>query len=386
MTTSEKVLLVDDEINLLKGLHRQLRGRFTILTAVGGEDALKMIEQEGPLSVIVCDMRMPGMTGVEVLEKFSKKSPLTTRIMLTGNADQDCAVESINKGHIFRFLNKPCETETLAEGIEAGLEHYRAITAEKKLLETTLAGSIKLLSDVVSLMDPTAAGNAGKVADWANRLAPHIRGVTSWELNFAAMLAPLGRVSIPAELLVRNSGGEPLSKEEKRIFRTAPEVGSTLIGNVPRMGSIAKAILYQDKHFDGKGFPDDDVSGANIPLIARILHVLKAIALLTDGHEPGQSVFERLKTKEERFDPTILELARKHLTVKAGDGSSTERSEEVTLYMLKPGQELIGDIKYEGGGLVLARGTILSAPQIARLRSLAKVQKIKEPIHVIETA
>jgi len=131
MIAEETVLLVDDEERLLAGLRRQLRDKFEIVTAVGGERALEILENQSEIAVIISDMRMPGMTGVEVLEAFSKKSPTTTRIMLTGIADQDCAVEAINKSHVFGFLNKPCSTDSLIEGIEGGLAHHRLLVREK---------------------------------------------------------------------------------------------------------------------------------------------------------------------------------------------------------------------------------------------------------------
>ena len=167
MIAQETVLLVDDEERLLNGLRRQLRGEFEIVTAVGGERALEILESQSEVAVIISDMRMPGVTGVEVLEAFSKKSPTTTRIMLTGNAEQDCAVDAINKSHVFGFLNKPCSTDSLIESIESGLAHHRLLVGEKKLMETTLAGSIKLLADVVSLMDPATTLDSRKMGRWA---------------------------------------------------------------------------------------------------------------------------------------------------------------------------------------------------------------------------
>ena len=167
MIAQETVLLVDDEERLLNGLRRQLRGEFEIVTAVGGERALEILESQSEIAVIISDMRMPGVTGVEVLEAFSKKSPTTTRIMLTGNAEQDCAVDAINKSHVFGFLNKPCSTDSLIQSIESGLAHHRLLVGEKKLMETTLAGSIKLLADVVSLMDPATTLDSRKMGRWA---------------------------------------------------------------------------------------------------------------------------------------------------------------------------------------------------------------------------
>lgn len=384
MSMEDKVLLVDDDTNLLSALRRQLHGNYQIITAAGGEKALSVMETEPEIAVIVCDMRMPGISGVETLEAFSKKAPTTTRIMLTGNADQDCAVDAVNKGHIFCFLNKPCATDDLCRAIDAGLRQHHLINAEKTLLETTLAGSIKLLSDVVSLMDPAVAGNARKVADWAAKLAPHIQGASAWELNFAAMLAPLGRVAVPVELILRSAGGGKLTTEERKILQTAPEVGSSLVANIPRMEGVARGILYQDKKFDGSGFPEDTVVGAAIPLIGRVLHLLKAIAQATKGHEPGPTVFDTLRQEDHRFDPDLMRLARHHLCARAdtGVGNGARMSENVTVHMLRPGHELIADMEYENGGLVLAKGTVLSGPQVARLRALSQVHSVREPIQV----
>ncbi|MEQ8837032.1 MAG: response regulator [Rhodospirillales bacterium] len=387
MKAEERVLFIDDDINLLSAIRRQLHGKYDVITVPSGAKGLELLTKGMAPAVVICDMRMPGESGANVLETFSRRAANAARIMLTGNADQGAAAEAVNKGHVFRFLTKPCANDDLCNAIDAGLQHHRVLTAEKRLLETTLAGSIKLLSDVASLIDPATAGNARKVTAWATRLAPQIPGVGGWELNFAAMLAPLGRVAVPAELLVRKARGEALSAEEVGIFRNTPEVGSSLVAHIPRMENVARGILYQDKQFDGGGFPADDINGANIPLIGRVLHLLKAVVRLTGGHEPGPSVFDELERMTGCFDPDLLAVARRVLAVGADQASDDDRkSEYVPLFLLRPGHELVDNLEYENGGLVLATGTVLSAAQIARLRVLTKVHKVREPVQVLQPA
>ena len=82
-----KVLLVDDDEMLLAGLKRQLRNRFKIETAISGEDAVKMVEENGPYAVVVSDYIMPGMNGIEFLRQVKVSDPHTIRMMLTGSAD-----------------------------------------------------------------------------------------------------------------------------------------------------------------------------------------------------------------------------------------------------------------------------------------------------------
>ena len=104
--TSEKFLFVDDEPNVLQSMERQLRKRFVVRTACGGKEALKVLKEDGPFAVIVSDMRMPEMDGVQLLSQVKDMYPETVRMMLTGNADQDTATEAVNTGQIFRFLTK----------------------------------------------------------------------------------------------------------------------------------------------------------------------------------------------------------------------------------------------------------------------------------------
>ena len=103
---NNKVLCVDDDANILSGIQRNLRKQFELETAIGALPALKLIENGCPYAVIVSDMQMPGMNGVEFLNIVRQKYPDTVRVMLTGNADQKTATDAVNRGQIFQFLNK----------------------------------------------------------------------------------------------------------------------------------------------------------------------------------------------------------------------------------------------------------------------------------------
>jgi len=124
MTISRKILIVDDDAGLLAGLNRVLGDRFEIVAAQSGKEALTKVLSDGPFAVIVSDMRMPGMDGLEVLQRMQDLAPSTVRMMLTGNVDQSTAVKAINAGNVFRFFNKPMPIKDLADGIEAGLKQY----------------------------------------------------------------------------------------------------------------------------------------------------------------------------------------------------------------------------------------------------------------------
>ena len=175
----KKVLFVDDDPNILAGFQRQLRKQFLIETALGPL-RLEALKNHHDYAVVVADMRMPEMTGVEFLVQVKAAAPDLVRMMLTGNADQATAVEAVNQGSIFRFLNKPCSNEQLTAALEAGLRQHELITAERELLEHTLSGSLKVLTEILAMVEPKAFGQADALRNRMRSLGRVLKINQSW--------------------------------------------------------------------------------------------------------------------------------------------------------------------------------------------------------------
>jgi len=143
--TDYDILFVDDELRILQAFERQLRKRFSIRTAESAQEALKILEVDGPCAVIVSDMWMPGMDGIKLLTQVKNLYPNTVQIMLTAHTDQKTAIDAVNCGQIFKFLTKPIGPEALTSLLDSAIREYRLITAEKELLSQTLKGSVNVL-------------------------------------------------------------------------------------------------------------------------------------------------------------------------------------------------------------------------------------------------
>jgi YesN/AraC family two-component response regulator len=191
----EKILLADDEPAILQGYHRVLHREFQIDTAVGAAEALPKVQAQ-PYAVVVSDMNMPGMDGVQLLAKIKMLAPNTIRVMLTGNAELETAMNAVNEGAIFRFLTKPCGKETLAKALTAGLVQYRLVNAEKELLEQTLRGSIQVLTEVLSLVNPAAFSRAVRIRKYVNHVVEALGLSNPWRFEVAAMMSQLGCVTL----------------------------------------------------------------------------------------------------------------------------------------------------------------------------------------------
>ena len=154
-TVKPRVLFVDDEPDLLAALARILRSEyFQVSTAASGAAALEMLQRSGPYAVIVSDLRMPEMDGVSLLQAARKLAPDTVRVLFTGQPDLERAIAAVNEGEIFRFVTKPSSRVALALMLRGAGEQYQLITAERVLLEHTLRGSIKALTDILGPANP----------------------------------------------------------------------------------------------------------------------------------------------------------------------------------------------------------------------------------------
>lgn len=128
------ILYVDDEENNLISFKATFRIKYTVYTAISGDDAMKIMETK-PVDVIITDQRMPNMTGVEFLEKVLEKYPDPMRILLTGYADMNAVVDAVNKGKIFHYLAKPWNEEELDMTIKRAYDVYRENQEVKEMNE-----------------------------------------------------------------------------------------------------------------------------------------------------------------------------------------------------------------------------------------------------------
>ncbi len=379
---NRKILMVDDDERVLRAYYRSLRSQFQLDVAMGAQQALQALETHGPYAVIVADMQMPGMNGLDLLKQVTSLMPDTIRIMLTGNADQATAVRAVNQGQIFRFLNKPCSVPELTQALEAGIEQFRLVTAERELLEKTLSGAIEVLTELLSFADPEGFGRAQAVAEYAMTAGKMLRAPDIWSLRVAALLAQIGRLAVPTSLLGKMRSGQPLTMEERVVIQRIPEVGARLLGHVPRLEDVARSILYQDKGYDGRGFPFDDVRGEQIPLAARIIGCAFLFVEMESRRKDPVVVIEDLKRMSGRFDPKVL-AAMEQLVVPMGGRVHGLASELLALKDLEAGMVLVEDAITQDGTLLFAQGSRLGPSHLEKLNNFARLRGLKEPLLVI---
>ncbi len=372
-----RVLIVDDEPRLLMAVKRALHGRFDIDIAQSGKEGLEKIKKANNYAVVISDLKMPVMDGIQFLSRVKEVSPDTVRIMLTGFAELDTAIEAINSGNVFRFLTKPCSTETLANAIEAAIKQYKLVKSEKELLEKTLRGCVKLLTEILSLTNPEAFGRSSRIARWVVWIARELGYEELWKIETAALLSQLGCLLVPEEAVLKVYKGEPLSDEERQMMDMHPSVASHLLRHIPRLDSIATIIEYQEKHFDGTGFPRNDLQGEEIPFESRILKLaIDFEQLLTAGHE-AKDALQVIKSRKGVYDPQLLPALERIVHI-----YSNYQKKKVSVSELKEGMIIGENVMSMDGRLLIREGHEMTETIIRRLQNFAKTVGIVQPITV----
>lgn len=373
---AEKILFVDDEPAVLSGYQRLLHSEFKVDTAVGGAGALIAIESNGPYAVVVSDLQMPQMDGIQFFSKVKTSSPDTIGILLTGNAGVQSAISAVNEGNIFRFLTKPCSKELLCQTLNTALAQYRLVIAEKDLLEKTLHGSINVLTEVLSLVNPAAFSRATRLRRYMAHIARKMSLGNSWKLEVAAMMSQLGCVTIDPETIDAVYAGQKLSAEQQAHYDTHPIVARDLLSNIPRMEPVAWMIAHQNQPAPVEG----DITNrerADMRLGAELLRITLGFDELllqgTSRTEAAHRLSRQFKGLDKRIFEALVELEPEPHEKKVHTCSIKE---------LAPGMILDQEIRTQGGQLIAARRQEVTAPLILKLKSFRDREAIADQVVV----
>lgn len=365
---ADKILFVDDEVNVLEGFRANMtRKRFDVDTALGPEAGLDLVRSSGPYAVVVSDLKMPNMDGIAFLSHVREISPDTVRMMLTGFADVDVAIEAVNEGQVFRFLTKPCTPEVLGKAIAAGMEQYRLVTAEKELLRGTLRGSIRVLSEALSLANPEAYGRSERIKALVRQLVKNGGVKPTWELDLAAMLSHIGCMALPRSLLEKIAQGQKLNSSEQKLYASHPAVGAGLLEHIPRLGKVAEIIARQQERYD-----------ANLPEGARILRIVVDYAAYESRGVAPANIFVLMRGCKGCYDPGLLDRFEKAVGIEGPYVRKRVNVKELTENMI-----LDENVVTREGLLLLARGMELNETSIYRLIQTGQTFNIVEPISVL---
>ena len=320
------ILIVDDEEYLRRLVSRQLAlDGYECATAASGEEAWDLL-QRGEYSLIVLDITMPGMSGLELLEKVRKARPDTAVVMVTGVDDRPTAIRALQLG-AYGYIVKPFEANELAINIVNALERRRLIMVsqcherelEEKVSERTAElraaqeeTTLRLLS-ATEYRDEETGAHVKRIGLYAWQIAQQLgwRGRKLEDIRLAAPMHDIGKVGIPDSILQKPG---KLTPEEFEVVKRHTIIGVKILAgaNSPLLHMAADIAMSHHEKWDGSGYPEG-LAGEAIPLSARIVAVADVYDAMTHDrvYRPAIPEAQTLEIMQEargkHFDPSVFD-------------------------------------------------------------------------------
>jgi response regulator RpfG family c-di-GMP phosphodiesterase len=315
-----KILVVDDEVANVRLLRRVLGDEYEALTAQSGAEGLELLKNND-VSLIITDQRMPGMTGVQLLEQSLPIAPDTIKILLTGYTDVQALIDAINAGHVYKYIPKPWDADELRLTVRRALEAFELKKNNDQLildlcnalrqLEELSTGTIRALADALDAKCDYTSGHSLRVSRFAVLVGRSI-GLDDdhlKDIELAGVLHDIGKIGVPESILWKPAR---LTPEEQKIMSQHPVTSAQIIGELRGLQRTREYVLHHHEYWDGSGYPDG-LAGEAIPIGARIILVSDAYdAMTTDrpyrnaiGHH--NAIAELRKQSGTQFDARMVD-------------------------------------------------------------------------------
>ncbi len=311
------LLLVDDDADVLATLTRSFRKGYKVFSATNGEQAITLLN-ENAIDLIICDQRMPNVTGDQVLTHALNVQPDSIRILLTGYADVDALLSCVNEAHIYKYVTKPWDPAELNLTVTRALE---ASDLKKQLdiahvsLETAYKDTVVMLCTAAEGKDEDTASHLYRVQHYtqALALAMNVSEKEAQHMGLMSMLHDIGKLYVPDSILKKPG---KLTDDEWVIMKQHPLAGVKILGNNPFYEVARELSAGHHENYDGTGYPNG-LKGDEIPLSARIVKITDVFDALTTKRpykEPWsmEEAMTHIETqKNTMFDPLIVEELKK---------------------------------------------------------------------------
>jgi response regulator RpfG family c-di-GMP phosphodiesterase len=372
-----RIVQVENEPNLAALTESALEslGYQVLQSFASGEEFLEKAVELNP-DLVLMDINLDGvLDGIRTSEELHRR--VKAPVIFMSALHDDPTLERANRSNPLGYLVKPVPIQLLHAAIETALYRHQRDLERQELLEKTVGGSIRMLAEILSAVDPQSFGSAQKLKEYMSTMAQALKVENCWDLEIAALLSGIGYVMIPPSVIQKQRAGAPLTAVESSLVIRVPEFGRDLLMRIPHLESVANIVFYQNKNFDGTGFPNENVLGLRLPIGARLLKILADLINFSSQRGSKSLLLEQIRSYPGRYDPVLLNAVIAHIIEAPPKGATA-----VLLKDLKVGQVLKATIETHDGTVLLVAGNLITHLLLDKLRNFTQISGIQEPIYV----
>lgn len=332
-----KLLIVDDESNILSVLYSLLSEQYECKTAMSAAEALEYLKQE-EFNIVLSDIMMPGMSGLELLEHVSRTSRDTVVVLISGNLNIQSAIEGMRRG-AFDYITKPFNLADVETAVQRALRHQLLLKANQQYehhleelvtlrtselstannnLNVTLErlylnyrATLRALAAALEARDVETRGHSERVVAYCMRLGKQLEltGKDMISLEHGALLHDIGKIGVPDAILLKQGA---LTDEEWKHMRRHVQYGAQILTGIDFLEGASSIVSQHHERYDGSGYPNR-LAGEDITLGARIFAVADAVDAITSdrpyrkGRPFEAAAEELLRCSGTHFDPMIVQ-------------------------------------------------------------------------------
>ncbi len=330
-TVSPRILIVDDEVEITEILADLLSEEYKCLKAGSAEDALALLRQGEKFQLVISDITMPGMSGLEMIPHVKQLSPETVVVMISGMQTVESAIGALRLG-AFDYLMKPFDLRQVEAVVKRALEHHDLVAAKQRYenhleelveqrtaeldralnsLEGSYRSTLKALTAALETRDSETHGHSERVVTYSLRLGREY-GLNSEEmksLEFGSLLHDIGKIGVPDSILRKPA---KLTEEEWVRMREHPLHGQQILRGIEFLQGAARVVAQHHERWDGTGYPLG-LRNEDIDICARIFAVADAFDAITSDRvyrrgKPYEAASQELDDWAGRqFDPKVVE-------------------------------------------------------------------------------
>jgi response regulator RpfG family c-di-GMP phosphodiesterase len=333
-----RILIIDDEPNVLSVLYTLLCSRYDCKTATSALEALDYLKKE-TYELVLSDIMMPGMSGLELLSEINRLNSLTVVVLISGNLNIQSAIEAMRRG-AYDYVTKPFDLTDVEAAVERALRHHRLLKSnylyEQRLQELVhvrtneltaanaslnqaleklfmnYRATLRALATALEARDVETKGHSDRVVTFSLELGSKL-GLSQTELialEQGALLHDIGKIGVRDSILLKRG---PLTAEEWVEMREHINHGLRIISGIDFLKGAAPVVGQHHEKYNGSGYPHG-LRGEQIHINARIFAVADAVDAITSDRPYHKArsfedaVEELLRCSGTHFDPEIVKV------------------------------------------------------------------------------